>query len=254
MTPATILRTLGVLAVALAIAVIGAAIRSHAVRSATGRIVAATATDAAAALRDTTRELHDPAVLAALHDTLRVFQRRALQAARQADSLDRALGQATAARTAAVVRVRELSATLERRTAADTVAEFTLRDAPYTVAARVRLPRGANDAQMTAHVILDTLPLAARVGCGPARESALRPASVTVTGPPWATITLDHVEVDPQVCTGNPSFRDDAGADRSWLRGMARRVHVGAGYGVVAGGRDGVAAGIGVWAGVALWP
>lgn len=254
MTPGMAFRALFAIAMCVAVGVAVSSIRSHAERDAATRLAAATATDAAVALRDTTRELHDPAVLAALHDTLRLFQRRALQVTRQVDSLDRALGQATAARTAASVRIRELDAALERRDSADTVAEFTLRDAPYTIAARVAIPHGADDARMTAHVILDTLPLTARVGCGSAPASVLRPASVTVTGPPWATVTLDHVEVDPLVCNGDPLRPGGAGTDRSWLRDVVRRVHVGAGYGVVAGGRDGIAAGLGVWAGVALWP
>ena len=128
--------------------------------------------DSIEAARDSTRAVSLSGLRTVLGDSVRVYQRRIVQTAQVADSLDRALVQERAARYQATMVIDALQARLYAPVAAvgDTMrrADFTLRQPPYTIAASVTLPPAPSDGTMTARVSVDTAVFEARIGCGAA--------------------------------------------------------------------------------------
>lgn len=161
----------------------------------------ALARDSVEAVLDSTREL-----VGIMGDSARVWQRRALQARQDADALDRQLGQARQALVALEATVRPLDTTLVGVAVAapdstTRVARFQARQEPFTVLAVATLPRPPAQPTLALGIGLDPVPLRVRVGCadGP---GLVRPANVTVEGPPWATVDLLFASTDPAVCNG----------------------------------------------------
>ncbi|HVT39895.1 MAG TPA: hypothetical protein VHE78_12670 [Gemmatimonadaceae bacterium] len=224
------------------------------------------AADSMQAARDTTRRIYyiDAAVLAAaradaarIGDSLRLFERRAVQALQRADALDRALGLERVARH----RLEAMVVGLRRQVVTDSVhssgsdslrhAVFDVRHAPYSVHAEVTLPRPPASGLMAVRVDLDTIRLEVRVGCGKAAPNGVPPARVNVVSPAWAKIGLSRVEQSPGVCAAPGATA--ASGRRAW-REIVERFGVTVGYGAARGPGGVVVAGPSVLAGVKVWP
>ena len=216
---------------------------------------AALVRDTLEAARDTTRALP---LIGALGDSLRVVERRAVQTAQRADALDRALARERVVRDRLEAAITALASSAVAETVfvtgEDSVrrAAFDVRQTPYTVNAEVALPRPPERARLELRVALDTLALEVRVGCGKADNEGVRPASVNVVGPSWASVRLGRVEQSPNVCAQRAERRG-AGM-RSALRRFAERFGVSVGYAATRGGDGTVVAGPGVAAGFRVWP
>lgn len=164
--------------------------------------------DSTAAAADSSRQLA-ARVLAAAVQTMGTamagVERRAIQQRQRADDLDRALGRERIALAAATVRIQGLEATLAsvggvREDSGVRVADFEVRQPPYTIEATASLPPAPRPASLRVGITLDTIPLQLRLGCGPADAGGIRPATTTILGPPWATLSLGRVEQDPSLC------------------------------------------------------
>ena len=234
---------------------------------------AALAADTLQASADTTRALHIE--VAALGESLRVSQRRAVQVAQRADALDRSLGLERVARDQLRSTITRLQADVrsdtvfvdsaygERRTARrgafgearaadERHAAFDLRSAPYSVHADVALPPPPTAGRMDVRIELDTLSLEMRVGCGIANAAGVRPASVTAVSPAWATVRLDRVEQAPGVCAADVR---QPGRARWWaLESILARFGVSVGYVAARTPSGAVVAGPGMAAAFKVWP
>ncbi len=203
--------------------------------------------DSLEAARDTTRALHT--TVASLGDSLHLVSRRAVQSAQRADELDRAIGVERVMRDRLQARIVALNATVRAETvftaAHDSVRRgvFWVREAPYTARAEVEMPRAPETGRMRLQVALDTVGLEVRVGCGVRDAAGVRAATAAVVAPSWVEVRLARVEQGVGVCSGVPVKAVPLVAR------MARRVGVSVGYGVV-----GDVVGVGVVAGVRVWP
>lgn len=217
---------------------------------------AALARDSVQAVRDTTRAIHMD--VAALAESLRVVQRRAVQTAQRADRLDRALGLERAARVELRARIPALSTAARAETVLvatpddERRAAFDVREAPYTVHAEVALPRDPGRARMELRVDLDTLALELRVGCGTSAEAGVRSATASVVAPRWAAVRMERVEQAPGVCSGG-AVKTERGRWAA-LRRFVERFGVSVGYAAARGSDGTVVAGPGVVAGFRVWP
>jgi hypothetical protein len=205
--------------------------------------------DSLLAARDTTRTLQ--AHLASLGDSLHVVSRRAIQTAQHADELDRAIGVERVMRDRLQVRIVALNATVRSDTVVTVVTAahdavrrgtFVVREAPYTARAEVELPAAPEVGRMRLRVELDTLGIEVRVGCGVRDAAGVRAATATVIAPKWVELQLARVEQAVGVCSPEPR-------SPSLIARIVARVGVSVGYGVVRN-----AVGVGVLAGVRVWP
>jgi hypothetical protein len=205
--------------------------------------------DSLLAARDTTRTMQ--AHVAVLGDSLQVVMRRAVQTAQRADELDRAIGVERVMRDRLQARIVGLNATVRSDTvftavtaAHDAVRRgvFVVREAPYTARAEVELPAAPAVGRLRLRVELDTLGVEVRVGCGVRDAAGVRAATATVIAPKWVEVQLARVEQGIGVCSPMPR-------SPSLIARMIGRVGVSVGYGMV---RDAV--GVGVLAGVRVWP
>jgi hypothetical protein len=106
-------------------------------------------------------------------------------------------------------------------------ASFRIRQAPYTVAADVALPKAPDTGTMSVRVALDALHVEARVSCAPADGSGVRAASVSATGPACADIRFDRVEQSAELCA-SPALAAERRKHR-WLGGVPLVIGVGPG-------------------------
>jgi hypothetical protein len=277
----SVARLVVIAAIAVVVVVIVMAVQSWRLQSARRQVVnMALAADSVEASRDTTRRIYMTAVVAAAArsalvgsvgtgDSLRVVQRRVVQAVQRADALDRALRLERVARQRleiAISGLRERSAKAPVEGAnSDSVrrAVFDVRRAPYSVHAEVALPRAPELGRMDVRVDLDTIRLEARIGCGSApaglrsasmslvAAAGLRSASMSLVAPAWASVALAHVEQSPNVCGG---VLDGARTAAKFWRRVLDRFGLTVGYGAVRGSSGVVAAGVGVSAGFKVWP
>lgn len=195
--------------------------------------------------------------VASLGDSLRVAERRAIQTVQRADVLDRALRLERRLRDSLRVAVDRLShkvrsdsvvsdgADSERRAA------FEVREVPYTVHAKVVLPRAPGRGSMDVRVEMDTMALDVRVGCGVATAAGVRPATAVVVGPRWASVRLGRVEQVPGVCAAGGA--NDAGTT-SLVRQLLHRFGLSVGYGVARAAATELVAGPGLFVGFRVWP
>jgi hypothetical protein len=164
---------------------------------------------------DTTRRVDDlnARVARVLGDSLRLVERLAVQQAQRRDELDHALRRERLARYAMTVRAESLAMVAQAVTEAETAdasssirrTSFRIRQAPYTIAADVALSGAPDTGTMSIHVALDTLRLETRIGCAASNAAGLREATVSVTGPRWASVRFDRVEQSPDLC-GSPAL------------------------------------------------
>src|SRR5439155_1594632 len=117
--------------------------------------------DSIEAARDTSRAVLLSGALASLGDSVRFYQRRVVQRAQVADSLDRALGLERAARYRVEARVAAVEAASRAMVNAESdssdvrTARFGVRQEPYYIDVAVALPRPPGEATMTARVTTD---------------------------------------------------------------------------------------------------
>jgi hypothetical protein len=163
--------------------------------------------------RDTTRDvaLENARVAKLLGDSLRVVEKEVVQASQKGDALDAALGRERAARYAATALVDSLArvvATAESRVrgardsagSSDTrTARFEIREAPYTIVADVDFPPPPDSARLRSRLVVDPIPIEARVTCAGVAGGA-REATVSVETPSWVTVRLGTVAQSPDVC------------------------------------------------------
>ena len=216
---------------------------------------AALVRDTLEAAQDTTRVLP---LIGALGDSLRAVERRAVQTAQRSDELDRLLKRERVVRDRLEATIAELriSAVAETVFVADgdsvRHATFDVRQAPYTVHAEVALPRAPLPGQLDLRAEMDTLALDVGVGCGSAGTAGVRPASVSVVAPSWASVRLGRVEQAPEVCATKVESRGSAVL--STVRRFVARFGLTVGYSAVRTPSGAVMAGPAVGVGFRVWP
>jgi hypothetical protein len=155
----------------------------------------------AIARADTTREVYRDSVT-------RIVERLAVQSTTEAantTAIDRVLHRTQLALDSLSARVRSIDVSARSSgdvtTSADDVRHgaFVVDSTPFHVRADVALPRtGPGTIQLAAS--LDPIPIGVRQLCGTPDANGIRPATVSATGPSWATIQLAHVEQDAGAC------------------------------------------------------
>lgn len=187
------------LGVALVVVVVGAVLALAARWRGEARSAGLVADSLAAVADSATREV---TALAGLGDTVRAWQRRALQTERERDALDRRLRLETAARSTAEVALRAVRDSVTAETTADTAdvrtGRFSLHQEPVSVSVEVRMPPPPAPGVAVIEATVDPIPLAVRVGCRDAEPA--RSAWVTWTGPEWVQVDLRDVQADPDAC------------------------------------------------------
>lgn len=174
----------------------------------------------AMAAADSSRQLAGK-VQALLGDSLQAVQRLALQQQQKADALDRALQLERIAAAGLRATIRKLEASiagapvLEDTATKTRTGSFDYREPPYTIVARVTLPPPPAAGRLQLSVVLDPVPLQLRLGCGPPDVHGIRPASATLTGPPWATLELGAVEQSPDLCK-SPALKPKGPSRTKW--------------------------------------
>ena len=170
----------------------------------------------AAAERDSTRDVAhtNRKVAALLGDSLHAVERQVVQIAGRRDAMDRALGRERLARYMMAVTVDSLNTSSTRAPVVEGTdrvrrATFDVRQAPYTVAARVEMPAVPDSVRLSLKVALDPIHLTARLGCAAPDAAGIRSASIVATSPPWATVRFDSVEQSPAVCSTAGVVRRD---------------------------------------------
>lgn len=137
-----------------------------------------------------------------------VFQRRAIQAEVERDSIDVLLQLETMARADLEVVIKALRATASAPVVETPEgvrsASFIGNQTPFHWQVKVDLPPPPSEGTVAVAVTLDPLLLTARVSCGEAPEGrTVLPALVTVEGPPWADVSLSSLTQDPTVCNAH---------------------------------------------------
>ncbi len=173
-----------------------------------------------AAAHDSTRKLAGK-VAELLGDSLQAVQRLVLQQQQRGDQLDRALGLERIAAAGLRVRIRDLEATIAGTPVHEDSgtkvrrSDFTLRQPPYLITATAILPPPPALGSLIARVQLDSIRLGLRLGCGKADKDGIRPAAATVTGPPWAELTITAVEQSEDLCQ-SPALKAKAPSRLKW--------------------------------------
>jgi hypothetical protein len=163
--------------------------------------------DRAEALFDTVRTVNSRAQQI-LGDSIRGWERRAVQETQRADALDKALKRERAANVALTVTVPEVSTTAPILSTSDSGdirrGKFQIRQEPFTVSGAIELPKPPGDGKLDMNIALDPLRLNLRLQCGAKGPQGLRPATAAVFGPSWASIGLDTVSQTREVCNPKP--------------------------------------------------
>ena len=187
------------------------------------------------AARDSTREVArvNARVARLLGDSLALVEKRVQQTVQHADALDRSLGRERLGRYAAVAVVDSLErmatagvdTTMGARARDTRAATFSLRNPPYTISADVEMPTPPDSARIQLRIVLDPIPIEARVSCTPPDAGGIREATVSVSTPKWVSARLGTVEQSAGVCA-SPALAPRR-SNRSIL-GL-RRLMIGAG-------------------------
>lgn len=187
--------------------------------------------DSLEAANDTTRSIAERAQRV-LGDSLHGVERRAIQEKQRADALDRALGRERIARVGLEARVDSLR--LITGAVIDTVVDgarsitFEIDTIPYYGRAIVWVPPqtilAGGDSMVSPRPERPTLdlrlsvtpiPLSLRLGCGEAVQG-IRPATVTLYGPRWATLSLDSLSQSPDLCR-SPALQPRGPRRLTWI-------------------------------------
>lgn len=156
--------------------------------------------DSLEAVNDTTREIKN-----ILADSLRYFERRAVQTELEADSLDKALERESRVRANAEARVDSLESVIASSSVSEDslgvrTASFDFYDEPYTIDAEIVMPPPPRSANLILNVKLDPIPLSFRVGCSENPDTDIKRATIGITTPDWAEVELKEVTQEPGVC------------------------------------------------------
>jgi hypothetical protein len=183
--------------------------------------VAALAVSNMEAQRDSTRSLAltNARIAAIAGDSLRIVTKRAMQLEQQRDAFDNALGTERRSVVALDATIDSLTrvATGTTTVAGDVrVAVFDVRQAPYTVHARVEVPQPPDSATIALRVALDPIHVETRIECSSPNQAGVSEASVTAQSSVQTAIHFDRVEQSPAVCQSPPSAKTNT--DRRFLR------------------------------------
>lgn len=178
----------------LLVAVIGAMgwmLRSKHMQLRTATLV----TDSIAAVADTTR-------LVAV-DT---WQRRALQAEIERDSLDLALDTRPVVQSVAQVQIDTVFIDGDSNVEVDEFdvrrVSFDVRQEPVTATVAVTVPPPPDTAHLNMTTTIDPIPINMHIVCSIIDDGGgVHAASVRVEGPPWADIGLENLVTEPDVCS-----------------------------------------------------
>lgn len=185
--------------------------------------------DSLAASRDTTRRLE--LAKSVLGDSLQAVQRRALQVAQRADSLDVALGLERKAKVSAVlnfeaIRALNVTATKVLEDASDTRhASWRFVRSPLfppfdSLVIDAHVPAPPAPAMIDIAIGFRPVAFAARLSCGapdPAQHG-VRSAEFTLALPTWMNAHIGEVQQDPDICNPKPArVRPWTQDPRTWL-------------------------------------
>lgn len=178
-------------------------------------VAEAFAHDSAIATADTTRKLEAANFRAVLGDSTSLYQRRIVQVAQRADSIDRVLKLERVGKYSSTVRVAaaDTHAVAAKPVVEDTstrvrFASFDVRSAPYTVHANVALPAPPAAGRLDSLTVsVDPITVTARLSCGPAGKDGIRPASIEATTPAWASVQFNDVQQSPELCRSSTPKR-----------------------------------------------
>lgn len=137
---------------------------------------------------------------------LTVYRLLAVQEKQRGDALDRALGLERIANANLRATIRGFQQNIGSSDPVvvtpddERVADFHVRQPPYTVDATATLPPPPRRGSLALSVALDPVPLGMRLGCAPANAGGIRAAEVSVVAPPWARVQLDSVSQSPELC------------------------------------------------------
>lgn len=168
------------------------------------------------AREDSTRE-----VLRAKDDSVRYYQRQAVQAEQESDSLDAALDQSRKAVASLRGRIEDLRVdtlaadSLIVDTDSVRIASFTHDEEPYHVTLDVvDPPRPELPSIRNLHIRLDPFWYDIRIGCSEG-EGQVRRADWTITTPDWVPqMKLRDVRQSPEIC--NPGLPKAEGGSVVW--------------------------------------
>lgn len=168
-----------------------------------------------------------------LGDSLRLFERRTVQAEMRADATDKALGTMAVA-IHDIVNTINTSHTQTTANVADSAdvrrSVFQVRDEPYTATATVALPRPPLKGSLDLKIVTDSIKLGVRLSCGePVR--GIKPASIVVTTPQWMHAEIQGGQQSPELCNPVVQHGKSKGVSKWWVFG-----------GTVVGGLIGAAA------------
>ncbi|MES2177988.1 MAG: hypothetical protein V4550_08970 [Gemmatimonadota bacterium] len=161
------------------------------------------------ALHDTTHNLarKSPRVARLMGDSLHSYGKRVVQSRQPKDGLDSALDSQHAGRYTMRVAVDSLDANAVSITSSSTDIDstlFHLRSEPFTVAAVVSRRQLSDSTSLDMKIVLDSIPLTARIQCSASGEVGVRTASIAVTAPPWANVRFGNVQQEPGICSTPP--------------------------------------------------
>ncbi len=158
------------------------------------------------ASHDTTHDLtRDNARIARITgDSLNAYSKRVVQRVQPKDDIDSALDSQHAGRYRMRVGVDSLLASAFSVTSSSTAIDsttFHLRREPFTVDAVVsRRPR-VDSTSLEIKIVLDSIPLTARIQCSPGGDAGVHAATIAVSAPPWAKVRFGEVEQEPGICS-----------------------------------------------------
>lgn len=156
--------------------------------------------DSLAVSLDVTRRV----LVATDHNQL-AFERRAYQSNLEVDALDKQLKEESAAREKLNLTIAGLEATISSTSGVTLdsdgarLAGFHIRQEPYTVDLKVKLPPPPDTGLATVSVTVDTAHVGVRMVCGKPVDG-IRPASTVVTTPKWLNVVVDSAEQNTKVC------------------------------------------------------
>ena len=207
--------------------------------------------DSVQTAHDTTREVD----IAALHDSVRVFVRRAQQQMQRADALDRALNATRLARINARVRLAALDTVVKTDTviaAPDSTrhSRFHIREEPYTIVGDISRRSTWSGDSVAVHIDLDSIPLQLRLSCQAGSGTPVKQALAAVVAPHWAHVVLGDIEQQAEVC--NPGIAPPT--VRSRVATLLGRLGISAGAGVVLEPDGQIVARPTLVVGMRLWP
>lgn len=138
-------------------------------------------------------------------DSTDAWTKLAVQEKIRADDLDKRLKRETRAKADLQIRIDSLVAVIRGATTEDTAGTrygvFPPKHAEWlTIGAKVALPKPPGIGTIEITAVPDPILIGVRQQCGLPDTRGVRQASVVVTGPRWATVTLGALVQDPGVC------------------------------------------------------